>query len=129
MYNELVRYSKYAFLGGFLLAIFMGFIYFSVDFLIRIIVAMVIALVGVIAGFTQIKRELEVPFLVGIITLITIGTAGLQIIEVVKEAASVQDVLPFFAAAPSLSYVAVLLAPAAIIVSFRIIFRAVGTSR
>ena len=125
MRDDIFVYSRYAFLGGFIIAILMGFVYFNVDFLIRIIVALIIAVVGIIAGFTQITKEHEIPFLVGIITLITIGTAGLQVIEVVKEAAAVQDVLPFFAAAPALSYLAVLLGPTATIVAFRIIFRSV----
>lgn len=121
--NELGRYTKYAFILGFLVAVLIGFVYFTLPLTGKLIVGFLLVLIGVLAGTLSIPREDEERFLVAVITLLTAAVVGLQGISMIKGASAALDIIPFYAVGPALIYIGVLLAPAAVVVALRIVFR------
>jgi len=78
---KLENIGRWAFLVGFLLAIIFGF----VDNLSDFFVAVFLVILGFIVGLLDINKKDYPNFLIGVIAIIVLGIAGLDIISIIPE--------------------------------------------
>lgn len=122
--KELSRYSRYAFILGLMVAVLSGFVYSKSNVLVNLVIGFVLVILGVLVGVLDIDKESETKFLVAVITLLASATVGLQAINMMKP--STLDIIPGYAAVPVIIYIGILVAPAAIVVALRTIFRTIA---
>ena len=111
------KLGKWAFILGVLLAVIAGALSVLVgvesSVLQQGLVALILVVLGIIIGLLNIQEKEAINFLVATIALMAVGTAGVDTIGIFNLGAYFKAVV---------TYIAIFVAPAAVIVSLKLVF-------